>query len=121
MDLMHEATLVQVDPSQPFEPEATQRHHDLLAHPETPASLRDWAAGVIQRDERRLRDWRRMRPRFEKLPAAYQAMFSTVRDEYAALADAQEQAVVDNIEKSMKAALRQAKDDHDKRVAEIRD
>lgn len=55
------------------------------------------------------------------MPDAYQAMFRTVRDSYAELADAQEKTVLANVEKAMNIGLDRAKQRLDDDLAQIRD
>ncbi|TRW94932.1 PLxRFG domain-containing protein [Paracoccus sp. M683] len=121
MDLMHEATLAQVDPSERRQSTIDENDRRLVdefaAHPRVRQAARDRIAA----DERDAARWSDLRTRFNKLPKAYQDMFRRVRDDYSAMADATEEAVLDNVKKSMAAATRRAQQVFDRRMREIAD
>ena len=121
MDLMHDATLAGIDPSMPFAPKSTSRDPDLAVDPTVHEYVRQQALARLAEDDRRSAIHDDLQARYRALPKEYRDMFKTIRDEYGAMADDMEKAVLENVQKSMAAAVRRAQDTYDKRMAEIRD
>ena len=105
MDLLHEATIAQVDPTMPFEP------RNVIANDP------DGAA----REAARLKMHKALKARFDALPTEFKAMWTKVRADYDAIGDAFEQAILKNIELAAEVAKRRARRDHARRLEEIDD
>ncbi|ARJ70433.1 PLxRFG domain-containing protein [Paracoccus contaminans] len=105
MDLLHEATIAQVDPSNPFEPRNVS-----MADPEG-----------VAREAARARAHADLSARFKALPEGFRAMWGRVRGDYDAIGDAFEDAILKNIELASEIAVRRAQRDHAKALREIDD
>ncbi|MBP0484681.1 PLxRFG domain-containing protein [Sagittula salina] len=121
MDLMHKATIEQIDPSEAFVALAEKRDPELVERYGLRSKTGAAAQARIDEDKRRYGMWQKLRARYVALPAPFQKMFRTIRNEYARMADAFDQAILDNAEKAMKVAVRRAERDYQKRIDEIRD
>lgn len=105
MDLLHDSTIAQVDPSKEFEP-----HNVSMADP-----------GSVDREAARRRAHADLSARFNALPPAFREMWSRVRKDYDAIGDAFETAILKNIETATEVAGRRAERDHLRELREIDD
>lgn len=123
MDLMHESTLAGIDPSKTDD----WRHPNLdsarridradVASPED----RAFAARVAQEIADHEATYDRLKRQFDALPADFQSLYGKVRDEYATMADATDQAVLDNVKVANELALKRAQKKHKDEMQRIKD
>lgn len=103
MALMHEATLSGVDPAEEYVPlvrEGDERLANSRRNPEAASAAKD----RIAREEGREEHYRALKERFDALPEVFRGMWREVRDSYTKMADAFDQAVLDNVKVAMKIA-----------------
>lgn len=118
MDLMHESTIQQIDPSLPFVGQATKRDYETVQKfPNTKTS--ESALQRIREDQQRKAKYDALKAKYTALPAEFQAMYRTIRDEYTSLADKFEKAVLENARKAMDIGIRRAERNYKKRLNEI--
>ncbi|MDO5643852.1 MAG: hypothetical protein Q4G26_15880, partial [Paracoccus sp. (in: a-proteobacteria)] len=99
MDLMHGTTLSGVDPTRP---DSWRRHADgeaarVLRDPLASPARKDWARGIQKQADDRKAKWDDAKVKLDALPAEFQEMYEKARNEYAAMADEQEGALMQNI------------------------
>lgn len=109
MSLMHDSTLAQVDPSKDFQ--SILNAIDLTALREKKRGDPAWdeANQKAQDDAKRKEEHGKLRERYNALSPEGKQIYSRVRDLYSRLADAQEQAIIDNMEKAMDIRSRQVR------------
>lgn len=123
MDLMHASTLAGIDPSRadswrrPVDDEARR----ALKGPRLSAAKQEWAQGVIRDANDRERTWHRLRADYDAMPADFRDLYQQIRDEYAAMADEQDAALMANIRTASKIALKRADREHRKELQRIKD
>ena len=123
MDLMHASTLAGVDPSRegswrrPVDDEARR----ALKQPNLSPERQVWAQGVIRAANDRERIWQRLKVDFDALPAEFRDLYQQIRDEYAAMADEQDAALMSNIRTASNIAVKRADREHRKELQRIRD
>ncbi|MFV0303026.1 MAG: hypothetical protein ACK5IP_19525, partial [Paracoccus sp. (in: a-proteobacteria)] len=123
MDLMHSTTLSGVDPTRrdswrrPVDGEAARVLKDPLAR----AARKDWARKIEQQAADRRKKWDDAKAVYDALPAEFQEMYGKARDEYAAMADEQEGALMQNIRTAARIALKRARREHKRELERIRD
>lgn len=121
MDLMHDSTIAQVDPSEKFEPMMTPRDHDALKTAAAGSRESDDLLKKAADDNRRRQDWETLHQRYQKLPAEAQKMFKTVRDSYTSMADEFERVLVANMEKAIGIRIRKAEREHRDELRRVKD
>lgn len=121
MRLMHDSTLMQVDPSQEFASDLDPAQAAMADDPQASPEVRRMAARAIARDDARRESHADFKARFDALPQAFRDLYSKVRDSYRDLADAVDQALLDNIDTAAKIAARRAERAHAKELQRIRD
>tara|TARA_R110000764_G_scaffold239995_1_gene341380 strand:- start:3763 stop:20673 length:16911 start_codon:yes stop_codon:yes gene_type:complete len=119
MDLMHRSTIAGLDPAGKFVPNAKEWHIKTAQNPRMTAEHRAYAKGLLDEDNRRLGLHNTLRAEFEALPRGLRDMYREVRDQYKALADAHEEAVLQHIQKNAALAIKRAQAKYDKRMVEI--
>ena len=109
MSLMHDSTLAQVDPSKDFQ--SILNAIDLTALREKKRGDPAWdeANQKAQDDAKRKEEHGKLRERYNALSPEGKQIYNRVRDLYSRLADAQEQAIIDNMEKAMDIRSRQVR------------
>jgi len=120
MGLMHDSTLSQVDPSEDFTSSLNNVDRAALRGDPKSDAYQDAAAKVAE-DKRRQVDHTAMRERFNKLSPEGQALYREVRDIYSSLANAQEQIIVDNLQKAMEYRVKEAERAFEDEMQRIRD
>lgn len=105
MDLLHDATIAQVDPTKAFEARKV-----MANDPE-----------AVAREAARRRSHVEMAQRFRALPPDFKDMWAKVRADYDAIGDAFEAAILKNMELAAEVAIRRAKRAHVRRLEEIED
>lgn len=121
MDLMHESTLRQVDPSKPFMSLVTEVDEKVLAEHKPGTEAYDAAAERATQDAERQVSYDELKARFDKLSREGKNIYHRVRDTYKKLADTQEQIVLDNIERALGYKLREAQRKHEEELQRIKD
>ncbi|WP_278985608.1 PLxRFG domain-containing protein [Sphingobium yanoikuyae] len=107
MDLMHEATLANVDPAKPFVSSLTELDRKILEQgSDTPGY--DVAAEKLAGDKIREEDYERLVVKWDALPAEAKRIYKEVRDTYTALGLEFEQTLLDNLSKALDIKLKQA-------------
>lgn len=109
MGLMHDSTLAQVDPSKDFQ--SILNAIDLTALREKKRGDPAWdeANQKAQDDAKRKEEHGKLRERYNAMSPEGKQIYNRVRDLYSRLADAQEQAIIDNMEKAMDIRSRQVR------------
>lgn len=121
MDLMHETTIAQIDPSKPFQAKADPNDTKIINEKSPRSYAYKQAEKRLAEDIDRRIEYDAFKERFDALPADFQAMYRRVRDAYSEQADAFEKAVLNNAEKAMKLSIRRAERKHKARLQEIAD
>ena len=123
MDLMHSTTLSGVDPTRP---DSWRRPVDgeasrVLKDPMASAVRADWARTVLRAADDRRQKWDAAKTALDALPAEFREMYEKARDGYAAMADEQESALMQNIRAAARIALKRARREHKRELERIKD
>lgn len=121
MELMHDSTLDGLDPSRP---EGWKRPVDAEADrvpKSAPAERREWAEKIKAEREIRIKKHSELASRYRKLPAVFKSLYNSVRDEYSAMADEMDKALLDNIRALSATVVKKADREHRKELNRIRD
>lgn len=112
MDLMHESTIKQVDPSEPFKPKFIPEDAAALkrAKPESEAYEIAWKKK--QADAQRKADHERLKEKWDALPEEAQDIYREVRDANTKRADETEKEVVANMRRALDAIAERAQQRH---------
>lgn len=121
MDLMHESTLMQVDPSKDFESILSTRDKVALAELPLEHPSRKQLEEKQDRDEARKAAHAAMQPRFAQLSSEAKAIYENVRDTYTDLADAFDKTLLENMEKAINVRIKKADRDHKREMERITD
>ncbi|MGH2340629.1 PLxRFG domain-containing protein [Segnochrobactraceae bacterium EtOH-i3] len=121
MDIMHESTLAEVDPSKDFE--SLMTHGDWYQlrnfNPET-----EKYQALLEKeaeDKARKKVHTDLTKRFAALPAEAKTIFKTVRDHYRKLADATEAQVLANVQEALQKIVKNAERTHEREMQRIVD
>ena len=120
MDLMHEATTAEQDPSRPYSAKTRLDQGDFIWAPEL-ATIEDEDAQLSALDQKRRAAYADLRDKWEKLPSPFKSMFSRTFKDFSDMAAAQEQAVINMAKKSMDLSMKRAKEKHRKAVQAVKD
>lgn len=121
MELMHESTIQQVDPSERFEARMTDRDRDALR---TAAAGSDRENELLRKaadDEKRRHQWQSLSERYKQLSPQAREIYKKVRDTYSALADAYEGVLMSNMEKAINVRIKKAEREHRYEMRRITD
>lgn len=121
MDLMHESTLAGIDPSLD---EGWKRAVDAEADRVNSSDTRfrqEWASDVKAERAGRQAMHFTLREKLEALPKEFRDLYSEIRSEYSAMADAMDTALVENIKAQSRITIKKADREHKKELARIRD
>lgn len=121
MALMHETTLAQVDPSEDFAPSVNNIDLAALRGGDSKSEAFQQAQAKVEADKVRRRDYDALKERFDKLSPEAQELYRDVRDIYSALANTQEQIIIDNLQKAMEYRVKEAERDFEDEMQRIRD
>jgi len=121
MDLMHEATLMQVDPSKPFESILTPRERVALENLSPGNPNRKTLEDKAERDAQRLEEHKRLTERYNALSPEGQSIFGQVRDAYLDMADAFDQTLLKNMEKAINVRIKKAEREYKREMERIKD
>ncbi|SEN87057.1 hypothetical protein SAMN04489859_102010 [Paracoccus alcaliphilus] len=122
MDLMHDSTLAGIDPSKDgsWRRPVDDQARDMLKGKPSPAQ-NEWARITLNEAQEREAEWNRLREMYDALPPTFQELYGEIRDEYTAMADAMDAALMDNIRASAKMVVRKADREHRKELQRIKD
>ena len=123
MDLMHSSTLAGVDPSREgsWKRAVDDEARRALAGGWLSPERQEWADGVIRAANDRERMWHRLKAQYDALPSDFRDLFQKVRDEYAAMSDEQDAALMQNIRTASRIALKRADRELRKEMQRIKD
>jgi N12 class adenine-specific DNA methylase len=121
MDLMHDTTIAQIDPTKDYERKATKRDYQNVRSLPPTSKVAIASAAQIDKDQEREAQFYEFKKRFAALPKAFQDTYVEVRDKYSELADAFDAAILANIEKAMKINIRKAERTYEDELREIAD
>jgi N12 class adenine-specific DNA methylase len=121
MDLMHRATLAGVDPSKPLPSDHLwlQRARDELSRRGDSAEA--WARGILEAAAAKARAHAELKRAYDALPEQFRAMYGKVLNEYTAIADDFDKAVLENIQNATRIGLKRAQRAYEKEVRRIQD
>lgn len=112
MDLMHDATISQVDPSESFEPMMTDRDRDALRTVAAGSEQELELVAKAAQDERRYSAWGELSARYKKLSGEGQEIFKEVRDAYTEITNEYEKTLLGNMEKAINVRIKRAEREH---------
>jgi len=121
MDIMHESTRAQVDPSEPFQAFMNANELDRLYNTTVGTDQHNELVRKDKLDKQRAQDYADLEERFKTLSPEGKEMYKKVRDTYTQMADAYEQVLMDNMEKAINVRIKKAERDFKKEVEGIRD
>ena len=123
MDLMHRTTLAGIDPSKPDEWRHThaQSATRTLRSGTATGERKAWAQKVMAEIRAHEETYAALKRDYDALPAEFQKLYRDLRDEYAAMADANDKALIENIETASRIALKRAERRHRQELNRIRD
>lgn len=121
MDLMHESTLNQVDPSMPFQSLMTPKERMALANPGLNANLRLELTAKMELDAKREEAYDVLKSRYDSLSSEAQSLYKSVRDTYSDLADAFDETLLNNMEKAINVRVKKAEREHSREMERITD
>jgi soluble lytic murein transglycosylase-like protein len=121
MDIMHESTLNQVDPSMPFQSLMTPQEKRSLANPNLNANLRAELTLKQELDDKREEAYDVLKERFDPLSAEAKEIYKKVRDTYTDLADAFDEILLANMEKAINVRIKKAEREHGREMERITD
>lgn len=121
MEVMHESTLTQNDPTGPFQPKFTA--HDATVTRYGDPESEDYRAAQRRaaEDKERRAAYKDIKAKYDALSPEAQAMYVTVRDTYSQMADDFEKVILSNMEKALKIAVRRAEREHRAEMQRISD
>ena len=121
MDIMHESTLEQVDPSKPFQSLMTPKEIISLENPSMNANLRAELTAKMDLDAKREEAYDKLKIRYDDLSPEAHSIFEKVRDAYSDMADAFDKTLLDNMEKAINVRIRKAEREYKREMERIKD
>lgn len=121
MDIMHESTLEQVDPSKPFQSLMTPKERISLENPSMNANLRAELTAKMDLDAKREEAYDKLKIRYDDLSPEARSIFEKVRDAYSDMADAFDKTLLDNMEKAINVRIRKAEREYKREMERIKD
>lgn len=121
MDIMHESTLEQVDPSMPFQSLMTPKEVISLKNPSMNANLRAELTAKMDLDAKREEAYDKLKIRYDDLSPEARSIFEKVRDAYSDMADAFDKTLLDNMEKAINVRIRKAEREYKREMERIKD
>lgn len=121
MDIMHEATRVQVDPAEKFAPMMTDRERDALRTAPINSSQYETLVKKAAQDKKRREAHRTLQERWNKLSPEAREIYVQVRNAYSEMADAYEGILLKNMEKAINVRIKKAEREHRADMEEIAD
>lgn len=124
MEIMHESTIHEVDPTAPFKSHLSKgaaklitehgTNPDMAASKEHRAAIKEW-----EHEQERRAAYARIKAKFDALPARFQERYAKVRDEYRAMQKEYDDALSANIDKVAEISIRRSARRLEKRIREI--
>lgn len=121
MDIMHESTLEQVDPSMPFQSLMTPKEVISLKNPSMNANLRAELTAKMDLDAKREEAYDKLKIRYDDLSPEARSIFEKVRDAYGDMADAFDETLLNNMEKAINVRIRKAEREYKREIERIKD
>lgn len=123
MELMHDSTIAGVDPSK--DDEWTHTNAESLKRIEAKDNPTEKESAFAARISKEIEDhqdtYARLRSQYDALPAEFKDLYSTIRDEYSAMADATDSALLASVQIATDIAAKKARVDHAKELRRIED
>jgi hypothetical protein len=114
-DLMHESTIAQVDPSAPYSPDLSEAEKVILKRqPKSEAAAR--IREKIEAEPARKEAYDGLAERFNALPEEGKALYRDTRDLYTKQAKELDKIILENVERTLKAATDKARDKYERDV-----
>lgn len=121
MDLMHEATLAQVDPSKQFESILTPRERMALENLSPGNPNRKALEDKAEKDAQRKESYKKLKDRYDALSPEAKSIFGQVRDAYSDMADAFDKTLLNNMEKAINVRISKAEREYNREMERIKD
>lgn len=121
MDMMHEATLMQVDPSKPFDSILTARERTALENLSPGNPNRKTLEDKAEKDAQRQEAYKKLKERFDALSPEARSVFGQVRDAYSDMADAFDETLLKNMEKAINVRIKKAEREYKREMERIQD
>lgn len=112
MDLMHDATIAQVDPSEAFEPMMTDRDRDALRTVAAGSEQEMELVAKAAQDDRRFAAWGELSTTYKELSQQGKEIFKEVRDAYTEITNEYEKTLLGNMEKAINVRIKRAEREH---------
>lgn len=121
MNLMHEATIARVDPSEDYQSEVTNRDREALRFAAPGSDREKELLNKIMDDKKQREEWDKLNARYKALSPAARQVFQDVRDAYSSLADEYEKVLLANMEKAINVRIKKAEREHRYELQRIED
>ena len=121
MDLMHESTLQQVDPSMDFMRQFTEEMEKSLKRAKAGSAQFDTLSEMKAADDERSKAHDDLSARYAALSPKAKELYNEVRDAYSERADAMEKEVIQNVKRALDSVVRRAREDHAAEMQRIAD
>lgn len=112
MNLMHEATIAGVDPSEEYQSEVTNRDRESLRFAAPGSDREKELLKRIMEDKKQRDEWDKLNARYKALSPQARKVFQDVRDAYTSLADEYEKVLLANMEKAINVRIKKAEREH---------
>lgn len=112
MNLMHEATIARVDPSEEYQSEVTNRDREALRFAAPGSDREKELLKRIMEDKKQREEWDKLNARYNALSPQARKVFQDVRDAYNSLADEYEKVLLANMEKAINVRIKKAEREH---------
>lgn len=112
MNLMHEATIAGVDPSEEYQSEVTNRDREALRFAAPGSDREKELLKRIMEDKKQREEWDKLNARYKALSPQARKVFQDVRDAYTSLADEYERVLLANMEKAINVRIKKAEREH---------
>ena len=121
MNLMHEATIAGVDPSEEYQSEVTNRDREALRFAAPGSDREKELLKRIMEDKKQREEWDKLNARYKALSPQARKVFQDVRDAYTSLADEYEKVLLANMEKAINVRIKKAEREHRYELLRIQD
>lgn len=121
MNLMHEATIAGVDPSEEYQSEVTNRDREALRFAAPGSDREKELLKRIMEDKKQREEWDKLNARYKALSPQARKVFQDVRDAYTSLADEYEKVLLANMEKAINVRIKKAEREHRYELQRIQD
>ncbi|MFG1462125.1 PLxRFG domain-containing protein [Xanthobacter sp. DSM 24535] len=121
MEIMHDSTLTQNDPSEPFKPTFGAEEATVLRYGDTESAAYSTAMRKAADDKDRRVSYKEIKAKFDALSPDGKALYGKVRDTYSEMADDFEKVILENMDKALKIAVRRAEREHRAEMQRITD